>query len=1685
MPTYNLTKKYFPFDDYAKKGIVQFEIKDDEGNNISNLVPDSISYNLNKDDENFETIIFSNTEENPLKESVNFYETSNGAYRFDVFYDLYKKTYNLTGSTSNTKFDSRCLTDYKWFSGCGFNVEYRTENIPISFENEDGTYRTEDVYYFLSCNQIKETIAEQITNEETGEIEEILKDIYKYQWTISMKNITTDEIPVVMFVSGEPNEICKDSIPAEFYYYDNEEITEETVFFTSNLNAELNDRISVVDVQITMKDNTDEENPITHEIKFDNILFVTNQIFREDSNSEWKDFRFSPVYGDMRSQMLEFLNFDNERVSFSFMTKVFPESRTSFITKLENSIDNSSNSSFETQEDKSNKIEFITSVSNLDYKYLEGLEIEENEQLYASDFFLKNEEKNEYVFQSLMPYNNYILEIEDLSTDDVVQHNFNLYQALDNYYNYENDNSGSESSLSSESSSDSNSSSSDYIAKEPFKKGFLISSKTIFDNKLDDVINILTVPENEDGEIPFDSQPIIQFQLKKDLITRMKKVSFLIKSEVIQYNEHNVGMITPSDYFFRNGKFIEFTTIPGESIYSVKKEALLKYLDYNNKGYVNEKFYVFSCHTPTNLFPADKIDSNVLSYMSIPSLKNIEIVYYPNKLTIENKQDISFVNSQVKSTDYRFYVKYRNNNGDSVYFNNLVFDKIEVANTSQSVGEIYREENSSSGSSGSSGASLTKEQVKYPYIFDNQDGITENDLQVILTESKEEINQTFLAQLVSPNQERNDDDYYHFYYPFGQKVSLEPETLSVYGIGNKTSDYENEQVAKNAVNANGNYKLISGSGTSRIFKHEKEEYYIKCYNDADSRYYFCISTTSGSTNRSNTLCYTNSNDFSTLETKDFPSVNWGGWKGNCVFSNFKMTYIPAETEGGKTKIYYIRFMDKYGNQSETVNTTTEIYQVAPYELSLKITGSNGSSDYTGFKKRHNRFLPFEFVELDFSAQSKTKMKYRISTNSSIMNLDEKFKHFSDNGKKKLIVKLMPETSQKMLLDKDVAIRIIIEFKDEAENVSSIEKTIKYITQLHRTENFNLLEESVDYTHQLYSVNNSSSNRIARKKTSNTEFYRSWNEIWFPETHGTILNPDGSIDENQAIRIAQITEDNEGELSQYDKLALSDSGLLSKDSDGRILQDMNSWSKDKKYPSNLNKIGLNSDEKDYKYWIVDNTGNADFKLEFEVFDFDGQETTIPANYSSPYSGDCVVIYDASTPGCTEEIYDDNGRISYVLKDSSKLRQLFALKGSYDTNANIDFKLLSDEIYGNLIPSDSGFITPSITSTSRICIIPYSDSQSERSGFKLKAGPKHAFEYTNYESIEKIGEFWVHQSPDTSNGEWVGCNSLQMNYNYYASQAIIDREKMTIKFDEFQNYNILGTFTHYLYLYADGTNSYPYSYFTEDINGNYPKVVKQDEIINKDYIKTFMLYNDDLVDYSEPSFFVIYNGESANKSNYYNFANSEIERDGRLTSNYTINKDTGVLLFSGVTPLGRITGDYYYHTYYRLTNDGYGDLSFYNQTLVPASVNNSHTDWTYVDLKIINEGTNQLNNGTLKFLARGYITNGTVVDTVLDNNRPWDVQMGTVQETVLRTGAEFAGAYSSLQSPSRSVALEKIKSQTLSFGTLDPKSTIYVRVYWCIATSENNGVATAWVDCTRGDKLFSAELSGKYYIFTTGA
>ena len=808
---------------------------------------------------------------------------------------------------------------------------------------------------------------------------------------------------------------------------------------------------------------------------------------------------------------------------------------------------------------------------------------------------------------------------------------------------------------------------------------------------------------------------------------------------------------------------------------------------------------------------------------------------------------------------------------------------------------------------------------------------------------------------------------------------------------------------------------------------------------------------------------------------------------NIVRQDSSFTMKDGSDQHGMSNSIWFRLDDVFGNTSNPATTTVTIHQELPASLSLTITGSSGSTDYTGFYKRNGRFFPSEYVTVNFSAISEIGMSYDLTGHiKSSVHGD----HLESGVAYRHLLKLNAKDIKSPLLGNttDVEATVRLTVTDEAGNTKYVESSIMCIYSLHRAPYLNLREPGSNYSHGVYYSGNNEA--MLEKQTSSTKFTRSWNEIWYPESHGAPLNADGSINESEALRISKSSVDTQGasgptdsELIKYDRLSLNSGETdFSRDTDGRILQNTDKWSLTKKYPAKENSRLV--DDKYQTYWIIDNSGNPDFQLEFEVFDFSSHITKYPENLCARYTGDSVSVFDASDPGCVYDnpVVDENGRRHWKLKDSTRLSHLFSLKGSCFNKTVNPFVMLDSEVDGELVDAGNGFTCPSITNCSRICIVPFTDygtsDESRGSGFKLKAGPRHNEEYVNYEYINSTGEFWIHLSPQNANASWSSKNGIKVNCDHYASSSVMDYEEGTATFSSRPLYPLLGTFSHYLYLYSPSDKSvsqtpstYPYKYFS-----------KQSE--SETYcIKTFAASQDDFVDYANESFYVSYTGSDPVKVGIYDPTVSGNDSSGKLTS-YMMNNDTGILTCTGATPpLGRLFADYYHHTFYRLTSDGYGDL-YFNGTgiLVPASTSNDYTDWAYVDLKIVNEGGNTLNNGLLTFLSRGYVTKGTVVDTVLDMNRPWDVQEGTVAETVNRTGAVKADNYATLVSSApanRATAYSARSSQTCSLGDIEPKGVVYVRVFWCIA---QDATGTSWIDCSKGAKTYSAELSGVYYIFS---
>ena len=795
----------------------------------------------------------------------------------------------------------------------------------------------------------------------------------------------------------------------------------------------------------------------------------------------------------------------------------------------------------------------------------------------------------------------------------------------------------------------------------------------------------------------------------------------------------------------------------------------------------------------------------------------------------------------------------------------------------------------------------------------------------------------------------------------------------------------------------------------------------------------------------------------------------------------------ADQENGQEHEIYFSLSDADGNTTVPKKVAMKVYQSKPSKLSLVVTGSNGSQNYTGYYVKHGRMFPSELVSVAFSAESELDMTYRVHGDvkkecsgnlvnrvayKHIMKLDNNSD--SEYGKSPLLYPL--GTSTKL---SSTRMTIRLEVTDEAGNTDTLAKEIAWMPQLYRLAHLNLREpSSSDYSHSMSSQNSS----ILQRVVDTNSYTRSWNEIWYPETHGSPTLGDGSVNHDEAFEFAK--NPTSEMLANYDPLALLDNGEeLATDTDGRYLQDVGKWDRTKVYPAKENSRLVNNTYQ--KYWIIDNSGNSDLQLEFEIFDFSSSITKFPENLNARTSGDSLSVFDASDPDCVynNPVVDEYGRKHWVLKDSTKLSHLFTLKGSGFDKTNNKPVIIDSDVGDQLEDTGNGFTCPAILQCSRICIVPFTDygteTESRASGFKLKAGKVRYNEYENYECIEETGEVWVHV---LRNGLWVVPSNLEMMYDYYESKIGIDSDSGIASFTSRQVYPVLGTFSNYLYLYRQDERDsnvsvagYPHSYFSAQNTG------ANELALN--CIRRFATSQDDLQDYSSKAFYVSYVGTEPVKNKIYDPNVVTNDSSGKFTT-YSMDNDTGMLTVNSETPpRGRLFADYYYHTFYRLTSDGYGDLYFYgNGILVPASATNSYTDWTYVDLKIVNEGGNTLNDGMLTFLARGYITKGSVVDTVLDQNRPWDVQEGTTAETVNRTGAGYSTSFSQLASSypaNRATAFAARANQALSFGTIEPKQTIFVRVFWCIA---QNAAGTAWIDCSRGNKCYSGELSGTYFIFT---
>ncbi|MGQ4893428.1 MAG: hypothetical protein ACP6IQ_02245 [Candidatus Njordarchaeia archaeon] len=776
---------------------------------------------------------------------------------------------------------------------------------------------------------------------------------------------------------------------------------------------------------------------------------------------------------------------------------------------------------------------------------------------------------------------------------------------------------------------------------------------------------------------------------------------------------------------------------------------------------------------------------------------------------------------------------------------------------------------------------------------------------------------------------------------------------------------------------------------------------------------------------------TTSNDVTHYKISESDLLSGATWIAYNSGEEMEITWTTSTEE---TKNVYVQVRDQYFNKSSVVSDSIILHTTPPSSLFLRINGTiPNNHTYTGIKINSDGSFTSDLSgELDIYADD--LLDIQIYIDGDIQN-GVKVRQWVDykvNGVRQFDSVDIVFNGTTYNYDHDAS--VTVQFKDKAGNISTVSKSIRVNTKILKCHHTLLREQDSEYKHQLYEVgSNNNTNLVNETVILSNDYIRAWDEIFYPESHDYPRESDGTIDEQACINMNGVSN------AQYDAVVI-ESGQVKYDEEDRPIT--TDWTKDGTKDYNNMESSYSSN---LRYWIIDNSDYGDIDLEFEYFFIDPNSYGPPYNNMSPYKGDCLVVYDASAEGCLQETIGPDGKKTYTLLDSTKLVELYAYTGKgnqvmelstgYSVNAN----------------TNGGFSVPTIRTTSKICIILYTDASHTASGFKIKAGPKHEKVFRNYDVDERNGEVWYHKYPNGQayNGE------LRMVYDYYDTDIQFDLDNGEVIFKQDPS----GVIT------AD------YSYYVKDSDKE-----------SYDYTRMFIAHDDDFVDYIDPDMYATPFGQTIDKTKTWTVATPS----GKITSNYTVDKDRGVIEFYDgqgdgydeyyyIPKNSRITLDYHHHTFKRLSNDGHGILIFKDETLV-ADDTPVYPDYTWTDVKIVNEGDAILENGKLKFLARGYDNDGDgTIDQVLDVNRPWDVQEGTAAETYERTAMEVRQNYTFDLTITRDQAYSIVSNwKNKEFGfDIYPRTKFYGRVVWCLWM---NG---SYPQTSIGRKTFSAELSGKFY------
>lgn len=972
-----------------------------------------------------------------------------------------------------------------------------------------------------------------------------------------------------------------------------------------------------------------------------------------------------------------------------------------------------------------------------------------------------------------------------------------------------------------------------------------------------------------------------------------------------------------------------------------------------------------------------------------------------------------------------------------------------------------------------------------------------------------------------PINENGTIGYSKNYWDFTQDLSLntsEKYCLRIMLVDSKNNVLTKYQSTIISCN-NSRYEKNEIAYFKPVFQYNREKEFNPEYCISETpRYYLITPNENKDYNKvhpfmNKVIYYRFSESISTIDYaawEQFSSLN-----GNTEF-NFYMTWLGASGTGGEVldgeKTIILQISDGLGNCSSIVeydeipSVDSQIYQdylwqkdsvrhitlyrQPPNSIVFNVVGSSGSEYYTGmYQDKEGHFIPSNKILVNIYANDNLglPLEYKLYLGNSYDDADwREFNYPNDESTYYNIPFYLNSESNYGVFDNNYSANVNLIFRNSAGLCSEVKtKNIFYNTKILKTDKTNLREINSSYKPIVEYYNGDEFVRINQLENFDLSVpKRSWNEIFYPETHGLPLDSYGNIDIDEALKI---NNDN----PNYDALKVrleagEGENQIKKvvyDKEQRPLTVWNEYLNSKKYrPLQSNSKVYNSDTGEIEglaYWIIDNTGYNDFKLEFEHFHLDQTQHT-QINTLSPFTGDCLVIYDASKEGATSEYIDKYGRKSYRLIDTSKLTMLSAYSGD-GINAN---RIYPDELAGSLSATADGGFTTEKFDTNRICLIFYSDGGGENSGFKIKASPARESDWINWEIDNKRGEIWIHKI-DTELLEGSTKNTLttqagycpekiRMSYEYSETAFDINYEDGSVKFYEKPKGQVLGTFSYYNYDQETG----PY---------------KNGEPITT----TFALADDDLVDYKDVSIYVSSIKDkkiNIDKNSYYSFS-IEQENYGKIIKNISLYKDSGLVKFENVLPpKDRMFADYFCHSFYRLTDDGYGNLYFYDDVIIPDK-SEYYPDFTYVDLKVINEGEATLKNGKIKFTFRGIAsgTTSTTITSVLNPDRPWDVQSGTPEETFDQVGGVVSvdynfpemnwnnalAIYEGTVDVGEDIKLTGGKTE-INFGVdMDKKKEIYIRVVWTMFKGGNEYSPEYITPTTAGEKCFSGEIEGSFY------